>query len=134
MAFIHGKNTFISLDGDDLSSFVNSSEFTRTADSHDVTTYGVNAKRYQAGLTDATCTLEGIYDNGATGPRDVIEPLIGGASVTLIRRPEGTGAGLPQDSVSVIVTSYVESSPVADMVTWSCELQCTGDITSTNQS
>jgi hypothetical protein len=134
MAFIHGRNTFISLDGDDLSTFVTSSEFSRSADSHDVTTYGKNAKVYQSGLTDASCTLEGIYDNGATGPRDVIEPLIGGDAVTLIRRPEGTGAGRPQDSVSVIVTSYVESSPVADMVTWSCELQCTDDINTTNQT
>lgn len=133
MAFVHGKNTYISLNSVDLSAFVTSSEFSRDADTHDVTTYGKNSKVYQGGLMDATFTMEGVYDNGTSGPRDTIEPLIG-TSTTLIRRPEGTGSGLPQDSVSVVVSSYVETSPVNDMVKWSCECQCSDDITSTNQA
>jgi len=133
MAFIHGKNTVITLDSNDLSAFVTSSEFSRSADSHDVTTYGKDSKVYQGGLLDATFSMEGIYDNGATGPRDVIEPLIG-TNVTLVRQPEGAGTGLPEDSVDVLVTSYVESSPVDDMVTWSCECQPSDDITSSDQA
>ena len=46
MAFVHGKNTFISLNGSDLSAFTNTSELGRTADSHDVTTYGKNSHVY----------------------------------------------------------------------------------------
>ena len=132
MAFVHGKNTFISLNGSDLSPYTNTSTFGRGADSHDVTTYGKEDHVFQGGLGLNTASMGGIYDNGATGPRDVIEPLVG-TVVTMIRRPEGTGSGKPQDSVSVLITSYVETSPVADMVTWSCEMQPSDAVTSTNQ-
>lgn len=133
MAFVHGKNTFISLAGNNLSAYCNSSDFGRKADKHDVTTYGKNDHVYEGGLGDGEANISGIYDNTAAGPRDIIEPLIG-TVVTLIRRPEGTGSGLPQDSVSVLVEEYVETSPVADMVTWSAKLQPSDAVTSTNQA
>jgi hypothetical protein len=133
MAFVHGKDTYISLAGSDLSAFTNTSELSRSADSHDVTTYGKSSHVYAGGLLDGKASMAGVYDNGATGPRDTIEPLIG-TVVTLIRRPEGTGSGKPQDSVSVLVVGYVETNPVADMVKWSAELQCSDEITSTNQA
>jgi len=133
MAVVHGKNTYISLNAVNLSTFVNTSELNRSADSHDVTTYGKSSHVYAGGLLDGKATMAGIYDNTAAGPRDTIEPLIG-TVVTLIRRVEGTGSGLPQDSVSVLVTGYVETNPVADMVSWSCEMQLSDEITSTNQA
>lgn len=133
MAFKHGKDTFISLNAVDLSAFVNTSELTRTADSHDVTTYGQDSHVYQGGLLDGTATMAGVYEDSATGPRATIEPLIG-TVVTLIRQPEGTGSGLPQDSVDVLVTSYVETNPVADMVAWSCEMQLSGEVDSSDQA
>ncbi len=133
MAFVHGKNTYLSLDGDDLSAFCTTSTLTRKADKHDVTTYGSNSHKYQGGLGDGTASISGVYDNTATGPRGVIEPLIG-TTVELIRRPDGTGSGKAQDTVDVVVEEYVETSPVADMVTWSATLQLTGDVDSTAQS
>jgi hypothetical protein len=134
MAFVHGKTTVITLDGDDLSAFSNSSDLTRKADTHDVTTYGKNDHVYQGGLGDGEQNISGIYDNTAgTGPRAVIEPLIG-QTVILIRKPEGTGAGKPQDSVNVVVEEYVETSPVADMVTWSVKLKLSDAVTTTTQA
>lgn len=133
MAFVHGKNTFISLDNNDLSAFTNTSELARSADSHDVTTYGKDAHVFAGGLLNGTASMSGIYDNTAgTGPRAVIEPLVG-TVVELIRQPEGTGSGLPQDKVDVLVTGYTETNPVADMVTWSCEMQLSDDIDTTAQ-
>ena len=133
MAFVHGKNTFISLNAVDLSAFCTTSELNRTADNHDVTGYGKNSHVKQGGLLDSKAGMEGTYDNTAAGPRDTIEPLIG-TTVTLIRRPEGTGSGLPQDSLSVVVVGYKETNPVADMVKWACELEGSDDVTSTNQA
>lgn len=131
MAFKHGKDTVIKLNATDLSAFVTTSDLNRTADSHDVTTYGKTAHVYQGGLTDGKATMAGIYDNTAvSGPRAVIRPLIG-TVVALIRQPEGAGTGKPQDSVNVLVTDYVETNPVADMVTWSCQMQLSDAITST---
>ena len=134
MAFVHGKDTFISLDGDNLSAFCNTSTLTRQADSHDVTTYGAEDHVFVGGLGNGTCSIGGFYDNTAsTGPRAVIEPLVG-TVVVLIRQPEGTGSGLPQDEVDVLVTNYVETSPVADIVTWTAQLQLSGAIDSTAQA
>ncbi|PSL02883.1 hypothetical protein CLV30_109191 [Haloactinopolyspora alba] len=133
MAFVHGKNTVITLGGDDLSAYTNNSELTRSADSHDVTTYGNDAHVFEGGLKNGTATMSGIYDNTAdTGPRAVVEPLVG-TVVELVRQPEGAGSGLPQDTVQVLVTNYVETNPVADMVTWSAELQLSGTIDTTPQ-
>jgi hypothetical protein len=123
MAFVHGAQTVVKLDDNDLSAYTNTSEISREADSHDVTAYGASAHNYQGGLKDGTASMGGTYDNTAvTGPRAVIEPLVG-QKVVFIRQPEGTGSGKPQDSVTVVVTSYVETNPVADMITWTCEMQ-----------
>lgn len=135
MAFIHGKGTVVTLDGDPMTEYSNSVTFSRSADSHDVTTFGKNSKVYQSGLKDGTATIEGIYDNTAlVGPGAVFRPLIGGASVVLVYRPEGTGSAKPESEVDVIVTSFEETSPVADMVTWSAELQFSDDIDDTAQA
>lgn len=133
MPWVHGKGTVVTLDGDDLSIYSNSVEFTRTADSHDVTTFGRNAHVYQGGLLDGTATIAGIYDSTAlTGPRAVLEPMIG-TVVPMEYQPEGAGSGKPQDVVDVLVTSYAQSSPVADMVTFTVELQMSDDVDSTAQ-
>lgn len=132
MAFVHGKNTVIMLDGNNLSAFTNTSEIKRTADSHDVTCYGANSHAYSGGLKDGTASMAGIYDGTAAGPRDIIKSLLG-TTVTLIRRTEGTGTGLAQDSCSVVVTGYTETNPVADFVAWQCDMQISGDVTQTDQ-
>lgn len=132
MSFSHGRKTFISLNGVDLSSFVTTSQLEKTADQHDITTYGNDNHVYQGGLKDGTCTMSGVYDNTAGGPRATIQALIG-TTVTLIRRPDGTGVGKAQDSVTVLVKKYNETNPVADMVTWSCDMQMSGAVTTTVQ-
>jgi len=130
MPNVHGKVTAVSLGGSDLSIYSNSVTFARTADSHDVTTFGKNAHVYQGGLTDGTASIAGFYDSTAvSGPRAVIMPKIG-TVVPLVHRPEGTATTRPQDTVDVLVTGYTETSPVADMVTWSIELQMSDSVTS----
>lgn len=133
MSFVHGKNTIISLDADDLSAFTNTSQLEKNADSHDVTTYGKNSHVFSGGLKGGSASMGGVYDNTAsTGPRAVILPLVG-TVVELIRKTEGTGAGKPLDTVDVLVLKYVETAPVADMVTWACDLQLSDDLASTTQ-
>ena len=133
MSNVHGKVTFVSLDGDNLSTYSNNVEFTRKADVHDVTTFGNTAHRRAGGLLDGSATVGGIYDNTAgTGPQAVLSPLLG-QTVELIYRPEGTAATKPERTVSVVVGEYVETSPVADMVTWSVTLDFDGAVDLTPQ-
>lgn len=135
MAFVHGKDTVVTVDSNDLSAFANTSEFNPTTDSHDVSTYGTDGHVFEGGLTNGTFTVSGIYDNTAsTGPRAVLQPLKGtAAKVTVTRQPEGAGSGLPQDTFDGLLTSYTETNPVADMVSWSAEFQVSGSVDSTAQ-
>ena len=104
----------------------------RSADSHDVTCFGATAHAFAGGLENGTITLSGTYDDTSGGPRATIEPLLA-TSVTFVYKPEGTGSGKPQDSVSVVVTAYEETAAAADMVKWAATLQLTGAVTTTDQ-
>ena len=133
MAFVHAKDTFISLNGVNLSAFCDTSELGRSPDIHDVTTYGKLAHVKKGGLLDGKGSIGGTYDNTAGGPRRTIEPLIG-QTVVLVRRPEGTGSGKPQDTMDVVVGEYVETNPVADMIKWSLALEISDDVTTADQA
>ena len=121
MAFQHGRDTYVSIAGSDLSAFSNASELTRTGDKHDVTTYGKDDYVYSTGLRGGSFKVSGVYDTTLAGPRAILNPLVG-TLVAVIRRTEGTGSGLPQDSFQATLDKYAESNPVADMVTWSADL------------
>lgn len=128
MALVHGKLTEISLGGDDLTDYADTSEFNGEADEHDTTTYGSaqtsNAHAMKGGLRKGSFTMGGLYESGATGPGAVVKPIIG-TNVELIRKVEGTGSGKPTETVQVHVKSYKETSPVADYIRWTAE--CTFD-------
>lgn len=135
MAFIHGKNTVFKVNSNDISAYTSESEIPRATDTHDVTAYGASAHAFAPGLNSATATASGTYDSTAsTGPRAVfLAVYAGNAAVTVIRQPEGTGSGKPQDSFSAILTGYTETNPVADMIKWKADFQVTGNITTTAQ-
>ena len=133
MAFQHGKSTKISVDADDLSAYTNTSEFERGSDEHDVTTYGKDDHVVQGGLLTGKFTMGGVYDNtAATTPKAIMPPLIG-TVVEVIRMPEGTGTGKPTQTLDALLTKYVETSPVADMVTWSAEFTKSDAVATTTQ-
>ena len=135
MAFTHGRHTVIILDGNNMSTFSDNTEETDGIDTHDVTTYGAARKAYSAGLGDGTFTISGTHDNTVSGPRSVIKPIMHtGNPVPFVYRTEGTGSGLPEEQVDVVVKSYKQTAPVADMVKWTAELQMTGDLIELDQS
>lgn len=130
MAAKHGRRTVILVNSINLSGFCDNSEYSQEVDTHETTVYGEDNKTYITGLRDGTLTISGRYDDGADNPKDTIEAIIDGdAAVPIVRRVEGTGSGLPEDSFSGIIESYVETSPVGDKVTWSADIQITGAIT-----
>jgi hypothetical protein len=132
MAFVHGRDTVVKLDGNDLSPFANSTDFSTEADVHDTTTYGKDWHTFVGGLKNGTGTISGIYDNTAAGPRAVLTPLLG-STVVWIFQPQGVGSGFAQSTGSVVIKTYNESSPVADMISWTCEIQFTDTMDSTDQ-
>lgn len=133
MAFVHGKNAVVKVGTNDVSAFTNSVDFEQSADTHDTTTFGQTGHTYAGGLTDGKVSLKGLYDSTAsTGPRDAIQAILG-TNVAFNYQPEGTGTGKPDTTGNVVVNSYKESAPVADMVTWEAELTISGAVTTSDQ-
>jgi hypothetical protein len=133
MTFIHSRDTYISAAGSNLSPFTNSSELERGGDKHDITMYGADDYSFSGGLLKGSFKMSGTYDSTAAGPRAILLPLVG-TIVAIIRRPEGTGSGLPQDSFSALLEKYVETNPVADMIAWSCECTVSGPVNTDPQT
>lgn len=133
MGWQHGRHTKISVGGDDISVWTNTSELTRGAANHNVTTYGKDDEVHTGGLRNGQFTCGGIYENTAvTGPHAVLNPLIG-ETVEIIRQPEGLGTGKPTQTFDAVMTQYVETNPVADMVTWSAQFTVSDAVAETTQ-
>jgi hypothetical protein len=132
MAFVHGKTTKITIATKDISPYTKTSSFEKSADVHDTTGYGATDHTKAGGLGDGKFTCSGTYDNTAsTGPRNALLALVG-TTVAVVRNPEGTGTGKPNDAFSGVLTKYVETNPVDDMVTWSAEVEISGAVTTTS--
>lgn len=136
MAKKHGKNTVLKVNANDISVYTSESELVEGTDTHDSTGYGVDDHEFDPGLNTGTFTCGGTYNSTAvTGPRAVFKAVKAlNAAVTVVRQDEGTGPGLPQDSFSAILTSYVQTNPVADMIKWKADFVITGAVDSTAQS
>lgn len=135
--FVHGKNTFWSVNGVNLSTHGDSTEITDGVAVHKVTTYGPNRKRESkaGGLGDGKITVKGTYDDGAISPRKVLKPLMdAGNEVPYVFQHKGTGSGLPQLAVNIIVSAYNESSPANDMTKWTAEFEMSGDRSDADQT
>lgn len=133
MTMIHGKVGAILVNAKDVSPFTNSIAWDTSADTSDVTTFGATGHTYFGGLTDGKVALKGLYDNTVSvGPRAAVQASLG-ATVAFVYKPEGTGTGKPQSTVQVVVNSYKESVPVADMITWEAELTISGAVTTITQ-
>lgn len=133
MAKEHGRHTEISVGGDDISTYANTSELKQQSDSHDITMYGVDDYEYQGGLKKGTFTCGGVYDSAVGGPKAVITPLIG--TVTeIIRKPIGTGTGKPTETFDALIDDYTETNPVAGMITWQMSTTRSGPIVPTVQA
>lgn len=140
MSRSHGKKTVILIraaggagTATDISTHANASELTLGGDSHDLTGYGVDDHVVGPGLGTGGYTMSGHYDTSETdGPAAVLRPLVN-TMVEITRRVEGTGVGLPQDVFEAHLEEYVESSPVADYVTWTASLTKSGPVDDTPQ-
>ena len=133
MATKHSKHTVIIIDDNNVSAFCKDSTCEQSSGTEDNTTYGKNAIVKDPTLLDGVFSCGGVYDDGATGPRAVLKPLVG-QKVNVKYRPEGTGSGLPQDSFTVVIVKYTESAPVAGYRQWTLETECSDEWDSTDQA
>lgn len=132
MAFRHGRNAEVTVNGTSLSAFCDSAEISMENDTAETTTFGKTWKTNIAGLNSGTVSLSGNYDPTAvTGPAAVLQPLLGAAAFPVLFFPGGNVSGQRQHSFNAILTSYGESSAVGDKVTFSADLLVDGVVTTT---
>lgn len=137
--FKHGKNTYFALDGVsgsvvNISDTLNEASMPRAIETADTTAFGQNDKTYITGLGDATISLSGMFDAtvDAMIHGDIANLKSGSvASLSFEYGPSGSAGGSPKFTGEALITSYEISSPVADVVTYSLELQVTGAVTGT---
>lgn len=138
MATIHGKDAAFLIEDSaastlrDISSQLTSISFSRSNDNHDTTTFGKEGHTFINGLTNGTITLEGFWDKTATtGSATVLDSLVGLDALTVGWEygPEGSAAPGVKYSGECVLSSLDFSEPVADLVTFTCTLQISGDVT-----
>lgn len=139
MPFVHGKSTVFKLDNSagtlvDLSSYLDDVGFPQSIDTGETTTFGVagGSKTYIVGLNDRTISLSGKWDATLDAHfAAVIAAQAAGtqASASFEFGPAGSAQGAVKYSGEALVTSFEVSNPVADVVTFSAELQVTGQVT-----
>lgn len=126
MAKQHGRHTVITVGGDEVKA--TTSQLERGGQNHMTAEYGDDDEVYSPGLGTGSFTASGTYDtDDTTGPRAILLPLVNTVAV-FTRAPEGLGAGKPLETFSAIIEKYVETNPVADMVTWSLDAKVSGGV------
>ncbi len=129
MAFIHGKNTVVFVNGSNLSPYFNDSSVSQDVETAETTTFGDSAKTYITGLRDGTMSADGMFDGSLLAIDAVLSGIIGSTAADVVTMaPEGVTAGSPCYSASARETSYEVSSPVADVVSASMEVQATAGV------
>lgn len=137
MAFAHGKGAAFQLDNSagslvDLSTYLDEVSFPRTIETGETTTFQSTSKTYVVGLRDATVSLSGKYDPTADAHFSGVDSALAAGSIDSVSfeyGPAGSASGAVKYSGEALLTSYEVSAPVADVITFSAELQVTGDVT-----
>ena len=126
MAFVHGKNSYISVDATDISSYTDGVTHDRSVDTAETSAFGDDDKTFIAGLEDGSFSLNGHWDAALATAAD---GAFDGAVVAIIYGPAGSGSGLTRYTCNALITNYSETSSVSDRVNWSVSLQRTGALT-----
>jgi hypothetical protein len=132
MAFRHGSKAAVTVDGTNLSAYCDSVELSIDVDTAETSAFGATWKTSVAGLAGAQLELSGNYDpTASTGPVAVLTGLIGQDAFPVEYFPGGNVSGQVKHAFNALLTSYAESSPVGDKVTFSASLIVDGAVTTT---
>lgn len=129
MAFVHGKTAVLSIDTapggslGNVSTYLESIDFSRDIDTAETTTLGDDDKTYLVGMRGATMSVSGIWDATIDG---YIDSYAGSVSTgTFQYSPDG---GTTVYSGEMRLTSYAVSTGTGDKATFSADFQITGAV------
>ena len=128
--FVHGKSTDFELDDTggtsrSLSNVLTSVDFPEVIETAETTAFGATSESYIVGLRDASISVSGLWAATVDGYIIGTEP----ATRSFIFGPAGSTSSNVKYTGECILTNYSVSAPVADVVTFSLDLQVTGNVT-----
>lgn len=137
MARAKGKDQYFSIEDAagstlrNISPYITSISAGNDCDMLDITCCGAEARAFDSGLTNATFTINGVWDDTAdVGSRTVLAGLYGSeTSVGFEYGPKGNGAGAIKESGECFVAAYNEDGEVGGMVMFVATVQVTGSKT-----
>ncbi len=148
MAFVHGKNTAISIRDSantwrDMSVFLQEVSAPFKIDTPETTHFALGAKTYIAGLRDGSVSVKGMYDSTATTGPDVLfsgllgtVPTTGIAGTTTVSvngmiqfAPSTAASPFVRYCFDAVLSDYSISAPVANVVSFTANFQISGAVT-----
>ena len=124
---VHGRHTRLLSDSWNLTEYFNNSDTPNTAEAHDDTTWGKDAKTYAPGLKDGTMALSGFWEGSEDSIDQILSESLGtpsGQIVTLAQT--GFAPGGRVIMLHSRKTGYNISAPVGDLITVTADLQASG--------
>ena len=126
MAFKSSSNSFFSVDGTDISAFIDTLSLSRDVNTLETTNFGSSGKaNFIAGIEGLSITGSGSYDSSADA---VMHGTFDGSSVAWDYRPDNTSSAVKYTG-NAFVQNYTIDSAVADNVNFSFSLIVTGAVT-----
>jgi hypothetical protein len=122
----HGKDSYLSVDGTEISSYTDNTSHDQSQETAEVTAYGDDDKEFIAGLKSGTFALNGHWEAAQAA---VLSGCFDGGTVTIIFGPDGNASGKVRYTCAALVTGYQEQAPVGDKVAWSANFQRSGALT-----
>jgi hypothetical protein len=108
MAFVHGKSSFIMLNGYDLTGYLNKIDTPATADTAETTCFQSDNKTFLPGLKDGTLSAEGLYEASANAVDEILNSVFAGANSgnNIMWFPSGNTLGNIGYAMNMIQTAY----------------------------
>ena len=125
MAFISGKDSFFSVDGTDITTYVNQLSLSRDVNTLETTSFGSDQATFVVGVEGLSISGSATFDATADG---VMAGLFDGSVVAFEYRPNNASSQ-PKYTGNALVTNYTIDSSATDLVSISFSLIVTGAVT-----
>lgn len=131
MAKFAATDYFVSINGSDFSTNLNSVELSQEADDLETTAFGSSWRTRIGGLKQASLTLNFMQDFGAGSVDATLNPLLGSIATVVIKPTSGTvNSTNPTYTMTALVTQYSPfASSVGDISTLSVTFPISGTVT-----
>lgn len=113
MAFKHGSDASILLDGVDVSAYFHAAEFGAEVDAAETTTFGANWKTFIPGLAGSNYDFDGYFDPTWN---DVWDNIGDAPGAVLTVGPSGTALGDKVRLIKVLTSAYGETAEIGGVV------------------